>query len=131
MINVIEGTAIGSLYARSDTFCAMIRVWDTQKQCPYGLVDLLLEEGLDGPAAAARWAATQPQRPVMAEDGQGKSHPYPGVHEGHFRWFTTKDLSRARDVPEANIPEPYKALGLERTETVTEALLWLLEYWRN
>ena len=55
----------------------MVACWLAERRCPIGLADHLLESGFQGPAQAAYWAATAPEREM--HDGTGRSGPMPAT----------------------------------------------------
>lgn len=52
------------LYDRDETFRLGILAWASDRRCDLRLVDVLLEHDLPQQAAAAKWAAEQPDREV-------------------------------------------------------------------
>jgi hypothetical protein len=50
-------TTAAELYASCPTMQGMVASWVENRRCPLPLVDLLLENGLESQAEAARWGS--------------------------------------------------------------------------
>lgn len=119
------------LYGRCPDFRAMLAAWVDAKRCPYGMGDFLDERDMPGPATAARWAATTPDRRVWEwGSGMKRSHPPSGPFPTHdtvagvWRWWITPtDAAPACDM----VPFDFDVEAVVFTAT-TDALLWLLDY---
>lgn len=129
-------TAIASareLHEHSSTFRCGIAEWVQERRCPLSLVDLLLEYGLEKQADCARWAATEPDRPVFGAGKREVCGPFP-TSGGNSEWFWWHlngqygpDFRFSMDVPE----EMAGATAMDCKEpTSTDAILWLLDHWK-
>jgi hypothetical protein len=69
-------TTAKQLYDASPVLRGMIEQWVTDCRCPIQMVDYLMEHDLYSQAEAARWAATEPDRPSIRSP-RGSCGPYP------------------------------------------------------
>lgn len=120
------------LYAQYAEFRSMIDLWVAHRRCPLPLVDWLLELGMESMAEAARWAATEPERPVSWFGHRMRqpdnSAPFPLPSASIWYWYRQKrTLKFAHDVPEKNVSRVLRAPVFI---TPTDTILWLLTNWR-
>lgn len=133
-------TTAAELYQCDSQMRALIAVWDSERRCPMGLVDLLLENGMSTAAEAARWCATEPDKPVTAplkHYGELSTNcgPYPTMSgKGLWIWHNGKLCIFASVVPESAVGEeifdPKDQSYFRKHPSVKAAILWLLGNWR-
>lgn len=129
----------GEAYNTDLTFRVLVDQWVSGRRCPLPLADRCLDFGMEAQADCARWAATEPERPVVCEgyevEDRGASFPYPGLGakapwgELQHRWAEA-DESYGRDLPTARNVPAGRAPNLRESETVLAAILWLLDNWK-
>lgn len=120
------------LYDCNPTFAAGINKWVADRRCPIGLGDLLEELGLPAAADCARWAATEPDRPMM-----GLIRP-PGPRCGpmpiaagdkdvlYWLWNLCGLDQFTHDAPRQMDRSPNRQRG---NGSECRAILWLLDNW--
>jgi hypothetical protein len=114
------------LYAVSSDFRMFIQIWVNERRCPLPVVDLLLEQGLEGPAEACRWAATTHARPAFSPDYELR-YPFPTVDDGGFwYWFPCSYSQHNYDVPFVHVKAPSN-----HEQDIIDELLWLLDNWKT
>lgn len=121
------------LYGCDTDFRAMLDTWVENRECPYPLVELLLERGLDNQADCARWVVSVGRRLVAPTDGITKSGIYPSLYEGYCYFcddskFTCKWDPRSHDLPFACVGEV--TAQTHKFPSPGAALLWLLDAWK-
>jgi hypothetical protein len=125
-----EVTTARELYDRDDTFRAGIAAWVEEKRCDLRLVDLLMEHGLTGPADAARWAATEPDRRLLEQADPAACGPFPSCYQGTFYWYdcesTLGEPRDCHDVPRRFFGRQVNYLT-DKFSTAADALLFLLD----
>lgn len=132
IVNTVAAKSCIELYTMSPDFRAFIACWIEDRRCPYGLGDWLEEMGLDRQAEAARWAATEVDRPVFsAEENVEKSGPFPlfPIYEsdepkGCAYWFVG-NMSHANCIPEHTKVADCQWLAVDK------CLLFLLDGWKR
>lgn len=118
-------------YDENSDFRALLAAWKKDKRCPIGMVDLLLEHGLDSQAEAARWAATTDDRPQYIGDELMGPMPCNG---GNQMWWcvfvpSAPTFNHANVVPPEKIR--HRCTGLTKWNPVSyvDMFLMLLDAW--
>lgn len=123
------------LYKVSDTFRSLIEAWEIDRRCPFAMVDFLLENDLPVQAEAARWAATEEDRPVfvpLVDHGErgGECGPYPIAlcREKTLQWVWTEHVGTRKIGAASDLPDGTDIEQIYRT--IREAILALLDNWK-
>lgn len=118
------------LYHCNPTFAAAINAWVAERRCPLALGDFLEELDMHAPAACARWAATEVDRPVYHGSITGEvCGPFPDRGDGGWYWVRggpqylheSSGCILNKQIPK-NIEQP-------TAKTPAHAILWLLDNW--
>jgi hypothetical protein len=120
---------------RDATFRAGIAAWVAERRCDLRLVDLLLEYGLETQAECARWAATEPDRPLAEDRGDDGvvCGPFPSCYLGDYYWYDCGSHSRtlldSHDIPRKHFGRQVD-YRTDRFKTAEDAILFLLDNWK-
>lgn len=130
----IETKTVVSLYTTNSTIRYLIDFWVDKRRCPMGLVDELLEEGLEDAADCALWASEKEDTYAFNISGL-KCGPYPSYDPREFDpekayWYwmsgSYSGLGAADDVPLQNCK-----LQDKESKSAKDAIIWLLDNWRK
>ncbi len=127
------------LYETSSDFRSLIAEWVQVKRCPYGMGDFLDEHDLPGPARAARWAATEPDRPAYTSHLEtcGVFPAYDPAKNKKYQpywWWFDMSLNAVSEHPDCYNDVPFRVPDSHTYNPTTEsALLCMLDnkYWKR
>lgn len=131
---------VASLYRQDYRVRVMIDTWVAEHRCPAPLGDLLEEYDLPKAADCARWAATEPDRPVFNRPSWPHQGPYPRYGCAGLMWYwlvmSERLITYANEIPRlgglpASSASSDSGAGYYHDvfTSAREAIIWLLDHW--